>query len=67
MHYERYDGQELRPFTGRPGCNDALLLPSKIGNQIIYMKNVEEIKKAMSEKIASFSTSPRAKTSTTRL
>lgn len=26
---DRYDGLELRPFTGRKGCNDAFALPSK--------------------------------------
>lgn len=24
-----YDGHDLRPFTGRAGCNDALTLPSR--------------------------------------
>jgi len=31
-----YDGKELRPYEGRPGANDALALPSRIGNELHY-------------------------------
>ncbi len=32
----RYDGKELRPYEGRPGANDALALPSRIGTELRY-------------------------------
>jgi len=31
-----YDGAELRPYDGRPGCNQALALPSLMGGKRIY-------------------------------
>ncbi len=31
-----YNGKELRPYEGRPGANDALALPSRIGNALHY-------------------------------
>lgn len=31
-----YDGKEMRPYDGRPGSNDALALPSRIGNTLHY-------------------------------
>ncbi len=31
-----YLGRELLPFDGRPGCNDALLLPSRMGDKLCY-------------------------------
>ena len=31
-----YDAAELKPFTGRPGCNDAMALPSRQFNTLIY-------------------------------
>lgn len=33
---DHYDGAELRPYTGRPGCNDSLALPSRYMNQLHY-------------------------------
>ena len=38
MSKEVYDGAELRPYTGRPGANDALKLPSRMGNTLVYRK-----------------------------
>lgn len=31
-----YDGAELRPYTGRPGANDAMALPSRTFNRLRY-------------------------------
>ncbi len=31
-----YDGKEMRPYEGRPGANDALKVPSRIGNTLHY-------------------------------
>jgi len=31
-----YDGADLKQFSGRPGCNDALDLPSRQFNTLIY-------------------------------
>ena len=31
-----YNGAELKPFTGRPGCNAALALPSRQFNNLHY-------------------------------
>lgn len=31
-----YHGEELRPYTGRPNCNDAMALPSRYFNQLHY-------------------------------
>ena len=31
-----YDGKEMRPYEGRPGANDALALPSRIGTELRY-------------------------------
>ena len=33
---ELYQGLELRPYTGRPNCNDALALPSRFCNQLHF-------------------------------
>ena len=39
-----YNGKELRPYEGRPGANDALAIPSRMGNELRYRdgKVVEE-------------------------
>jgi hypothetical protein len=39
-----YTGNELRSFTGRPGAMDAFKLPSLIGDQRIFRKDVEKLK-----------------------
>lgn len=31
-----YDGKEMQPYQGRPGANDALALPSRMGNRLHY-------------------------------
>lgn len=31
-----YKGLELAPYEGRPGCNQALALPSRMGNELRY-------------------------------
>jgi len=31
-----YDGADLKQFSGRPGCNDALDLPSRHFNTLLY-------------------------------
>lgn len=31
-----YNGKELRPYEGRPGANDALAIPSRMGNELRY-------------------------------
>ena len=31
-----YDGKEMQPYQGRPGANDALELPSRMGNRLHY-------------------------------
>lgn len=31
-----YQGAELRPFDGRPGANDALACPSRVGQRLFY-------------------------------
>lgn len=36
MHNGNYTGADLKPFTGRPGCNDALALPSRHFNELHY-------------------------------
>lgn len=33
---DNYDGAELRPFAGRPGANDSLALPSRMGKTLYY-------------------------------
>lgn len=33
---DSYSGIELAPNSFRPGCNDALLLPSRYGNELRY-------------------------------
>jgi hypothetical protein len=33
---DHYNGAELRPYDGRPGANDALRLPSRIGATLHY-------------------------------
>lgn len=34
-HHGRYDGAELRPYTGRPGAMDAFKLPSMVQGQSV--------------------------------
>jgi hypothetical protein len=36
-----YDGAELRPYEGRPGANDFLKYPSRMGAQLIYRKDAQ--------------------------
>ena len=31
-----YEAMELAPREGRPGCNQALTLPSRMGNELRY-------------------------------
>ncbi len=31
-----YDGKEMRPYEGRPGANNALAIPSRMGNSLHY-------------------------------
>lgn len=31
-----YDGKEMQPYQGRPGANDALALPSRMGDRLHY-------------------------------
>jgi hypothetical protein len=31
-----YQGLELSPYDGRPGCNQALALPSRMGDELRY-------------------------------
>lgn len=31
-----YDYAELRPFAGRPGCNDHMAYPSRMGNTLFF-------------------------------
>jgi hypothetical protein len=31
-----YQGLELAPYDGRPGCNQALALPSRMGDELRY-------------------------------
>jgi len=33
---DSYNGAELKPFTGRPGCNAAMDLPSRHFNELHY-------------------------------
>ncbi len=33
---EAYDGSEMRPFSGRQGCLDALRHPSRVGDRLYY-------------------------------
>jgi hypothetical protein len=33
---KNYDGAELRPFSGRPGANDALELPTRMGARLHF-------------------------------
>ena len=33
---DSYNGADLKPFTGRPGCNAALELPSRHFNELHY-------------------------------
>jgi hypothetical protein len=39
-----YSGAELKPFAGRTGAMDAFKLPSLIGDQRLYRKDVEKLK-----------------------
>ena len=39
----KYDGKELRPFTGRPGAMDAYKLPSLMHFGPVYRKDVDEL------------------------
>lgn len=36
-----YDGKELRPYEGRPCANDALALPSRMGDTLRYRDGSE--------------------------
>ena len=36
MDKTHYDGAEQRPFLGRPGANDALTYPSRVGDTLRY-------------------------------
>lgn len=36
MKAPTYDGKEMQPYQGRPGANDALELPSRIGKRLHY-------------------------------
>lgn len=41
-----YQGRELLPFCGRPGCNDGLDKPSRMGAKLHYRDgSVKEIEK----------------------
>ncbi len=33
---QHYNGAELRPYSGRPGANDALALPTRMGKTLHY-------------------------------
>lgn len=33
---DQYQGLELKPYDGRPGCNASLDCPSRIGNYYYY-------------------------------
>ena len=39
MTKQIYDGAELKPYTGRPGANDSLKLPSRMGDTLVYRKD----------------------------
>jgi len=39
---ELYDGADLKLFDGRPGCNDALELPSRQFNTLFYRNGETE-------------------------
>ena len=39
----RYDGKELRPYTGRPGAMDAYKLPSLMHFGPVYRKDVDQL------------------------
>lgn len=36
MKAPNYDGKEMQPYQGRPGANDAMNLPSRMGNLLHY-------------------------------
>lgn len=36
MKAPTYDGKEMQPYQGRPGANDALALPSRMGDRLHY-------------------------------
>lgn len=36
MKAPTYDGKEMQPYQGRPGANDALALPSRMGDRLYY-------------------------------
>ncbi len=36
MNAPIYDGKEMQPYQGRPGANDALALPSRMGDMLHY-------------------------------
>lgn len=33
-----YAGEDLRPYDGRPGANDFLRYPSRMGDELVYRK-----------------------------
>jgi len=41
-----YQGLELRPYTGRPGCNDALSCPSRVGRYRYYRDGRVEVEES---------------------
>lgn len=36
MKAPNYDGKEMQPYQGRSGANDAMKLPSRIGDRLHY-------------------------------
>lgn len=40
--FDQYQGKELLPFDGRPGSNDAMEIPSRIGGVRRYRDGREE-------------------------
>lgn len=40
----KYDGKELRPYTGRPNAMDAYKLPSLMHYGLVYRKDVGDLK-----------------------
>jgi len=41
MTRDLYKGDELKPYQGRPGANDNLKLPSRMGSQLVYRKDAK--------------------------
>ena len=41
VNYSKYVPLELRPFDGRPGSMDFLKYPSRIGEELIYRKDMQ--------------------------